>query len=142
MTLKRIVIVIVAGLAFGVSAAYATTNHSSAGKAPASHPAPAATFATQAGVGGGATSTGADDPVTHDQTDDQGQDQTSTGDNGGSTDQADDSQGDNSQADDSPGDDSQGDDSQTSSTQDGSSQSGDNPADTGGSASGGDGGGD
>jgi hypothetical protein len=139
MNLKRIMIVIVAGLAFGVTAAYATTNHSSASKAPASHAAPAATFATQADVGAGSTSTGADDPVTHDQTDDQGQDQTSTGDTGGSVDQGDDSQGDDSQGDDSQGDDSQGDDSQASSNQDGSSQSsGDNSDDSGGSGSGGD----
>jgi hypothetical protein len=107
MTLKRIVIVIVAGLAFGVTAAYATTNHSSAGKAPASKPASAATFATQADQAGPSTTTGADDPVTHDQADDQGQDEQTTGDTGDTTDQAD-SQGDDSQGDDSLGDDSQG----------------------------------
>jgi hypothetical protein len=141
--MKRIVIVIVAGLVFGVTAAYATTSHSNSGKAPSAHPAPAATFATQANLGGSSTSTGgADDPVTHDQTDDQGQAGSSTSNTGGATGQSDDSQADDSRADESQSDNLQGEDSQTGSGQGGGSQSGGGSDDSGGSGSGGDGGGD
>ena len=135
--MKRIVIVIVAGLAFGVTAAYATTSHSNGGKAPSAHPAPAATFATQADLGGSSTSTGgADDPVTHDQTDDQGQAASSTSDTGAATGQSDDSQADEAQVDDSQADSSQGDDSQNGSGQGGGSQSADNSDDSGGATPG------
>jgi hypothetical protein len=140
--MKRLVIVIVAGMVFGVTAAYAATSHSNSGKAPSVHPAPAATFATQAGLGGSSTSTGgADDPVTHDQADDHGQAGSSTSDTGGATGRSDDSQADD-RADDSQGDDSKGDDSQNGSGQGGGSQSGGGSDDSGGSGSGGDGGGD
>jgi hypothetical protein len=145
--MRRIVIVIVAGLVFGVTAAYATTSHSNSGKAPSAHPAPAATFATQANPGGSTSTGGADDPVTHDQTDDQGQAGSSTSDTRGATGQSDDSQADDSRADESRADESQagnskGDDSQDGSGQGGGSQSGGGSDDSGGSGSGGDGGGD
>jgi hypothetical protein len=113
--MKRIVIVLVAGLTFGVTAAYAAGN---AGSAPAQtpHTGSQQTFAVPAASTG--TTTESDDPVTHDQGDDQGQDtQPSSEPASSSQDEAsqdnesevEDSQGDDSQGDDSQGDDSQGD---------------------------------
>ena len=109
--MKRFMIVIVAGLAFGVSAAYATTGHHVAGRTPAASAAAAVTFATHAG---GATSTepatADDNPATSDQAGDQGDEQstpaTAAGassddqesqDEGSLTSQDDNSQGDSTQ---------------------------------------------
>jgi hypothetical protein len=106
--MKRIVIVLVAGLTFGVTAAYAAGN---AGSAPAQtpHTGSQQTFAVPAASTG--TTTESVDPVTHDQGDDQGQDtQPSSEPASSSQDEA--SQDNESEVEDSQGDDSQGDDSQ------------------------------
>jgi hypothetical protein len=129
--MKRIMIVIVAGLTFGVTAAYAAGH---AGSAPAQTPNTGSqqTFAVPAASTG--TSTESDDPVTHDQGDDQGQDTQPSSEPASSShdetsqdnesevedSQGDDSQGDNSQGENSQGDDSQG-DQQGGSQDDGSS---------------------
>jgi hypothetical protein len=118
--MKRVLIVIVAGLGFGVSAAYATTSHTGSTPPQSSQTGTAPAFA----VSGGAptstnpTTTGSDDPATHDQGDDNGQDQqpaTEAGEDRSGQDatSADDSQDDNSQGDEAQPHDDHGDDSQS-----------------------------
>jgi hypothetical protein len=127
--MKRIVIVIVAGLAFGVTAAYATTGHSASSPTRMPHPKAPQTFAVPVDTttSSSAPASGADDPVTHEQGDDQGQDQqqpteATTGRDENTQD--DNSQDESSQDDTTQDDNSQGDDSQGD-QQGGGSQSGD-----------------
>src|SRR5947207_476281 len=116
--MKRYLIVIVAGLAFGVTAAYATTGHSGAAPARTPHSAAPQTFAVPGDTtaSSAAPTTGSDDPLTHDQADDQGQDEQ------GQDQQGQDQQGEDQQGEDQQGQDEQGQDEATSSSQDGSSQ--------------------
>lgn len=127
--MKRIMIVIVAGLAFGVTAAYAATGHSKSSPAQTPHTGSQQTFAVPPLASTGPT-TESDDPVTEDQGDDQGEDtQPST--EPPSDESSQDDQGEDSQADDSQGEDSQGDDDSQSGQQDDSQSE-----DSGGDASG------
>jgi hypothetical protein len=68
--MRRVMIVIAAALSLGVTAAYAAAGHSEAA-APRTHVGTSDVFASPAGT----TLSGSDDPVTHDQADDNGQDQ-------------------------------------------------------------------
>jgi hypothetical protein len=141
--MKRIVIVIVAGLAFGVTAAYAATGHSKSSPARTPHTSSQHTFAVPAASTG--TTTESDDPVTDDQGDDRGQvtqpssEPASSGqDESSQDDQGDDSQGDDSQAGDSEDDNSQVDNSQSGQQDDSQSDQQDDSqsGDSGGDASG------
>ena len=119
--MKRVMIVIVAGLAFGVTAAYATTTHS--GSAPARTPRTAAPriFAVPGdSTTEGAPTTASDDLVTHDHADDQGQDEQGQDEQG--QDEQEPTEAPSSQDDNSQGDDSQGD--QQGGSQSGESDSG------------------
>jgi hypothetical protein len=68
--MRRIMIVIAAALSLGVTAAYAATGHSRS-TTPRTHVGTSDVVASPAGT----TLSRSDDPVTHDQADDNGQDQ-------------------------------------------------------------------
>lgn len=125
--MKRIMIVIVAGLAFGVTAAYAASGHAKSSPALTPHTGSQHTFAVPAASTG--TTTESDDPVTEDQGDDQGQDTQPSSDPASSDESSQDDQGDDSQGDDSEAGDSEDDDSQSGQQDD--SQSGDSGGDAG-----------